>query len=240
MIAVILAAGLSSRLRPLTNRTPKSLLPVGGKTLLERTLEAIHDAGVERCIVVTGYHHDKVKGFIRALDPRIDVHFIFNPDFATTNNNYSLWLAKGEVAGQEMLLLDSDILFDPRILKLLSDAPFENALVLRQSGPLGQEEIKVKLDLQGRVASIGKQLDPRSAAGESVGIERFSAGTTELLFEVLDSRKAHNEFYEATFQEMIDKGTNIYAVNSGAHQCIEIDTLEDLMAAEDLCRAGLL
>jgi choline kinase len=86
------------------------------------------------------------------------------------------------------------------------------------------------------VRNIGKDIDPRSASGESLGIEKFSPATTAHLFRVLESRKDRYEFYEASFQEMIDQGITLYTVESGNDPCIEIDTPDDLFAAELLAR----
>lgn len=234
MTAVLLAAGISSRLRPLTNSTPKSLLLVGGKPLLLRSLEALRKSGVQRCIIITGYLSEMIEDFIKNLGLGLEIHFVYNRDFASTNNNYSLWLARPMVETRRMLLLDADILFDQRIVARLNDSPHENALVMRSSNDLGREEIKVELDRSGRVLHIGKELDPTTCAGESVGIERFSVETTSKLFDVLERRKRNNEFYEASFQEVIDQGAKIYAVDSGELPCIEIDTPDDLAAAEQL------
>jgi choline kinase len=234
MTGVLLAAGISSRLRPLTDAKPKSMLPIGGKPLLQRTLEILQAAALERCIVVTGYLREMMEVFIRSLDLQMHIDFVYNPHFASTNNNYSLWLAQSALHGEAMLLLDADILFDPRILKQLLEAPHENALVMRVGEKLSHEEIKVELDASGRVMHIGKGIDPARAAGESLGIEKFDALTARKLFDALGRRKDRNEFYEASFQKIIDQGAAIYVVDSEPYACIEIDTIEDLSAAEKL------
>jgi choline kinase len=107
---------------------------------------------------------------------------------------------------------------------------------MRTSGRLGREEIKCELDARGMVVRIGKHLDPKRSAGESLGIEKFSPSTTAKLFDVLSRRHVHNEFYEASFQEVIDDGAKIYAVDSDSLPCMEIDTPDDLVAAEELVK----
>ncbi len=236
MIGIILAAGISSRLRPLTNDTPKCLLPVAGAPLLERTLRSLAQSGLTECVIVTGYYHEKVEMFAAALNLPMKTRFHFNPRFASTNNNYSLWMAGQATAGQDILLLDADILFDRRLIPLLLEARHENALVMRSSKNLGREEIKLELDESGRILRIGKEIDPNLAAGESVGIEKFAASAAARLFEILDRRKMQNEFYEASFQEMIDGGCSVHAVDSGAYGCMEIDTPEDLAVAQRLAQ----
>jgi len=239
MTAVLLAAGISSRLRPLTDTIPKSMLPIAGKPLLHRTLGILQASGINRCVVVTGYLHEMMEEFIRSLGLQLPIDFVHNPHFSTTNNNYSLWLAHDALNADPMLLLDADILFDPRVLLRLLEDPHANALVMRRSGALGDEEIKLELDAQGRVLRIGKEVESRKATGESLGIERFDASTTQQLFDVLARRRDRSEFYEASFQEIIDRGASIYAVDSGPYACIEIDTMEDLAAAEKIAATTL-
>jgi len=239
MTAVILAAGTASRMRPLTDTTPKSLLPIGGKPLLQRTLEVLHSRGIKRCVIVTGHCHEMIKAFVQLMGLPLHVSYVYNPHFATTNNNYSLWLARADVIGRSMLLLDADILFHTQILARLLDSPHTNALVVRLSNNLGHEEIKLEIDRSDRVTKIGKEINPLEAAGESLGIEKFSAAAVRPLFEALGERKDRDEFYEASFQEIIDRGVKIYSVDSGSYPCIEIDTIEDLRAADKLARAAL-
>ncbi|MER3524732.1 MAG: nucleotidyl transferase [Ignavibacteria bacterium] len=234
MTGVLLAAGLASRLRPLTDSLPKSLLQVGGKPILQRTLEALHGAGIERCVIVTGYLHKKIERFANALCLPLELAFIYNAAYEHTNNNYSLWLTREAVDGEEILLLDADIVFHRTILDRLLRSMHRDALIIRKSNTLGNEEIKCELDGEGAVLRIGKYLDPSKAAGESLGIEKFSASTTRRLFEVLERRHVHNEFYEASFQEMIDSGVRLYAIEAGNLPCMEIDTPDDLAVAEDL------
>ena len=234
MTAVLLAAGVSARLRPLTDATPKSLLSVGGKPLLQRTLEILQLAGIQRCIIVTGYLHEVLEAFVQSLALNLEITFVHNPLFSSTNNNYSLWLSHAALNGDDMLLLDADILFDPRILTRLQESPHADALVMRRSNELGHEEIKLELDLHGHVVKIGKEVDPQKSSGESLGIEKLSATTAQKLFDALGRRKDQNEFYEASFQEIIDTGAEIYAVESGEFPCMEIDTPEDFVTADRL------
>jgi choline kinase len=239
MTAVIPAAGVGSRLRPLTATLPKCLLPVGGVTLLERTLGALAGA-VQRAVIVTGFRHELVRAAAASLGLPFPLLFVQNSRFEETNNNYSLWLAGQECAGEEILILDSDILFHRGILSRVLTAQHENALALRESGTTAAEDVKVCASPEGRVLRIGKEVPPASVAGESVGIERFSAEAARVLFGVLDARKELDEFYEASFQEIIDGGTALFTVPCGDLPCIEIDTPEDLREAERLvAEAGL-
>lgn len=236
MKTIILAAGISSRLRPLTDKIPKCLIKLGNKTILERTIDNLIYYGLNEMIIVTGYLEDMIKNFLKSKYPNLNITYVYNEVYDSTNNIYSLWLTKKMVLGDQMLLLDSDILFDKRILALLLNSNYANCLALRSDHQLGEEEIKLRLNDDNSIAEISKTVDLKHAAGESIGIEKFSAGFTEKLFEILDRKilteKKVNIFYEAAFQEAIDAGEKIYAVDIGDLKCIELDFAEDIERAE--------
>ena len=236
MKSVILAAGVSARLRPLTNNTPKCLLKIGGKTILERTLDNLLAYNLNDLIIVTGYLQEQIKSFIADKYPQLNVTYIFNDKYDTTNNIYSLWMTKDLVMNNEMLLLDSDILFDKKILGLLLNSDHSNCLALRSDHKLSDEEIKVKLNNDGSIAEISKKVDLKDAVGESIGIEKFDTEFTNKLFEILDRKiLVENKvkiFYEAAFQDAINDGNKIYAVDIGSLKCIELDFAEDIDRAE--------
>jgi choline kinase len=236
MHCVILAAGTATRLRPLTDETPKCLLTVGSQTILERTVNAVLHAHVRDCTIVTGFEEKKIRTFIAEKFPSLSVRFVANTEYASTNNAYSLLLARPDAGGTGMLLMDSDILFDESIVSLLMQSKHRTCLAVRTVGEIGGEEIKVKTNPAREVVEIGKHVTPESAYGESIGIEKFSPGDTERLFDTLRKRvtveNRRMEYYEASFQEMIDTGSTIFAEDVGTRRCIEVDTADDLRRAE--------
>jgi len=238
MHCVILAAGTASRLRPLTESTPKCLLQIGHRTILERTIRAVFHAGVIHFTIVVGFQDWKVKNFLKRNFPSLDFTFVVNDQFETTNNAFSLLQARDEIIGHELLLLDGDIVFDDEIIPLVIKSLHETALAVRTTDSVGEEDVKVEVKERGEITRIGKELPVASAFGESIGIEKFSRGDTTKLFDTLEKRiRTENrvgEFYEASFQELIDGGTKIYAVDAGKYRSIEVDTPEDLQTAESL------
>lgn len=236
MIAVILAAGMASRLRPLTDDRPKCLLRVGSKCILQRTVDSLVAAGIRQIVVVTGYRGGMIRLFLEGNYPDIDFHFIENVDFKTTNNIYSLWLTKPYVAGREFMLLDSDILFDGRIVERVLAAP-DTTLALN-SHKLGEEEIKVITDEDGKVSEISKTCSIDKAIGESIGIEKICADYSEALFSELD-RMIEDEhlvdiFYERAFERLIPQGHKFSVVDTSDLFSIELDTVEDFNQASQL------
>ena len=192
--AIILAAGTASRLRPLTSNTPKCLLKVGERTLLQRSMDALIKAGIREFCIVTGYLHEMIEDFVRKqYADSINVTYIYNEVYETTNNIYSLWLARPEAEGQEVLLLDSDLLYDPRIVERVLADKHDNVLTLIRH-ELGEEEMKVVIDAEGSIVEISKTCDPALAAGESLGIERMGKAYTTALYKELEVMKTLSNF----------------------------------------------
>ncbi len=239
MNCVILAAGTSTRLRPLTNSMPKCLLEVNGISILERMLASLNALPIQRYTIVVGFCGEKIRDFVRDKFEHLPVTFIENGEYETTNNAYSLLLAQDAVMDDDLLLLDSDILFDKQILPLLLTSVHLNAVAVRTNGSFGKEEIKVQCHpTSRRILKIGKDVSLSTTSGESIGIEKFQAQSAQKLFSILHKRiiseNRINEFYEASFQEMIDNGSRLFAVNVGNFQCIEIDTADDLNEAKNI------
>ena len=234
MQAIILAAGLSKRLRPLTDNTPKCLLKVGGKTILEMTIDNVLKSGVRDFVMVTGYRENMIKDFISQKYPDLSIKYITNSDYENNNNSYSLWMTKDYISG-DCILLDSDILFDFRIISKLLESEHSDCLAVNTNHLLGVEEIKVIVDSTNKILHIGKELDPSNSFGESIGIEKFSHEFFRALGVVLERKivkeKNVNEFYEKSFQELYDSGNAMFAIDVSEYKSMEIDFPEDLQRA---------
>lgn len=238
MQAVILAAGTASRLRPLTEHCPKCLLQIGGKTLLERTIEAITDSGINEITVVTGYLKDMIVTFLNEHYPNLTFHFIHNEDYASTNNIFSLWLARTQVEGKDFLLMDSDIYCDPLLVRTIARQQ-ETALALNRH-ELGEEEIKVIPDADMHVVEISKTCSISDAIGESVGVERMTADYSAALYKELrlmcEEEGLVNVFYERAFERLIPQGHTFKIIDTTDFFSMELDTVEDFNLAQKLGR----
>ena len=229
MIGVILAAGMAKRLRPLTDTMPKCLLKVGGRTLLERTVDAMHQAGITEFVVVTGYRGDMIRDFLMTHFQQFSFHFLHNADYEHNNNIYSLWMAGEVVRGKDFLLMDSDILCDPAAVVRIADENTAALAVNRHE--CGEEEMKVVVDSDMRITEISKTCRPEDAMGESVGIEKITADYSEALYKELDQmileEKLIDIFYERAFERLIPQGHTFRVVDTSSYFSYEIDTPED-------------
>ena len=247
MIGVILAAGMAKRLRPLTDTKPKCLLKVGNRTLLERTVRAMQQAGITEFVVVTGYRGDQIRSFLENLEPLDNLekptfHFLHNADYEHNNNIYSLWMAGEVVRGKDFLLMDSDILCDPAAVMRIAQTN-EPALALNRH-ECGEEEIKIIVDADQRITEINKTCNPKDAIGESVGIEHMTADYSTALYRELDlmivKEGLVDVFYERCFERLIPQGHTFRVIDTTGYFSYELDTPEDFQRAQKLIPAELL
>ena len=237
MRAVILAAGTASRLRPLTEHTPKCLLKVNGKTLLERTLDNFISNGITEFLIVTGYLQEMIRDFVAKNYPALNVKFLYNKDYATTNNIYSLFLAEEFARGNDFILSDSDILFSKDIIAALLADKNPDVLAMNRH-ELGEEEIKIISDTDRNVLEISKVCSIEKAVGESVGLEKMSAKYSAALYkelhQMIDNEGLDNVFYEKAFERLIPQGHIFKYLDTTDFFSMEIDTVEDYDKIKDL------
>ena len=248
MIGVILAAGMAKRLRPLTDTKPKCLLKVGECTLLERTVDAMRQAGIREFLVVTGYRGEMIHDFLGEYSSRSSLSsqpsftFLDNTDYEHNNNIYSLWMACQKVRGRDFLLMDSDILCDPAAVVRIAQEPTAALAVNRHE--LGEEEMKVVVDAENRITEISKICRPEDAIGESVGIEKITADYSEALARELDQMILQEGlidiFYERAFERLIPQGHTFKVVDTTHYFSYELDTPEDFQRAQELMPKDLL
>ncbi|MGE3548090.1 MAG: NTP transferase domain-containing protein, partial [Kofleriaceae bacterium] len=211
------------------------LLPIGGVPILRRAMTNLLRGGFDQFVITTGHLEHVVRDAVSAWFPGLDVVYAFNPAFRTTHNAQSLLLARDHVEGSGFLLLDGDVVFDPRVIETVVERG-PDCLAVRSVGEIGLEEVKVTADNEDRILQIGKHVPVRSSMGESIGLQLLSARTSRRLFAALEQRvREHgliNEYYEAALQQIIDQGTTIYGVDIGSMYATEIDTVEDMRAAD--------
>ena len=241
MIGVILAAGMAKRLRPLTDACPKCLLKIGERTLLQRTVDAMIAAGIQEFVVVTGYRAEMIRDFLTKQYPSLNIHFIHNGDYEHNNNIFSLWMTRPYTDGKEFLLSDSDILFDPQLIRAVL-AEEGNALALNRH-ECGEEEIKVIVDSENRIMELSKTCSIEQAIGESVGFEKMTASYSTALFKELEQMIERegliDVFYERAFERLIPQGHTFRIVDTTRFFSIELDTPEDFENAKQLIPAEL-
>ncbi|MGJ8544845.1 MAG: sugar phosphate nucleotidyltransferase [Sulfitobacter sp.] len=234
-VAVILAAGIGSRLSPLTDTCAKSLLTVGGSIILERMIRNCLSCGMSQFVLVLGHRADDIKQFVDKTFRGIRVTYVINDRYRETNTGYSLMLAAKALGASEFIKFDADVVFDVKILRQLVDDDRDNLLCIDQNITLADEEVKVIADDEMQVLAVGKSVDPALALGESIGIEKISAKTGPMLFaelgEMMQSPARYQDYYEDAYARLVASGTIFHALDITGSNWTEIDDAKDFAAA---------
>jgi choline kinase len=233
MKAVILAAGYGSRLGNHTRDVPKALLSIGGRPILDYTLEILSKHRVKDVVIVTGYKAHKIEHFVKKYN--LNFNFVHNSHYRTTNNIYSLYLAMEEI-GEGFYIINSDVFFHPDIFEYLHTND-EQSLVLSVDTvkKLGEEEMKVIIE-EEKVTRISKKIPPSEADGEYIGIAKVPEKAIPDLrthIEIVMEKQGKRVFYEEAFQSMMDAGVTVGYESTRGLPWIEIDTPLDLRSARE-------
>lgn len=232
--AIILAAGVGSRLRPLTDDIPKCLVPLGDETILARMVRLLAEAGVDELVVSTGFEATKIHGAL-GRSP-IPVRFVHNPDYASTQNVVSLWRALAVIERGAVIKLDGDVVFDGGLLARIMVAPGDAQVLVDDAEAPPAEAMKVVTE-GGFVRRFGKGLDARAAAGESIGIERFNEDSRGVLGAALGRAVAagrRDVYYEDVYNDLVGEGLAMACVSTQGCAWTEVDDLADLARARTL------
>jgi choline kinase len=232
--AIILAAGVARRLAPLTDKTHKALLAVGGRPLLLRMLAALADAGIRETIIVIGHCGDQVRAIAGTRLGRMAIRYVENPEYAK-GSVLSLYAARAHL-GEPALVMDADVLFPREFLRRLLAVPAPSAVLLDKAFVDTGEE--VKLYTRGdRVIALGKKTLPEAweVVGEGVGFFKCGvAAAPELvraMEHVIATGDGLNEYEDAL--HIVLQRTHVGWVDVTGLPWTEIDFAEDLQRAED-------
>jgi choline kinase len=244
MIGVVLAAGPGRRLGALTEALPKTLLAVDGEgTILDLALANLGAAGVERVVVVTGFAADRIAERVPVLQERhgVTVELLHNERALEWNNAYSLWLARAALA-DGAILVNGDTVHPPSVQRALLEGRDGGDLVLAvdREKVLGEEEMKVLLDADGRMTQINKAIEPARADGEYIGVTLIEPHAAGPLGDALEAtwRRDPSLYYEDGFQELAHRGGAVTTAAIGAVEWVEVDNDADLARAREIaCRS---
>lgn len=240
MKAVILAAGIGSRLRPLTEDIPKCLVKINKKTILEQIIENCTNLSINKFVVVVGHGETFVVEKINDLRST-DVIFelIRNKNYLTTNTSASLNLGLRNL-DEDVIIINGDNVFDQDILKKLIKTD-DTAIVIDNVKQLLKESFKVRInEVDGRIGSMGKNIPVDISNGEFIGISLIKRKDLDIFKKILQKIVSENEqqYYDFAFQEF----TNIKPINfvyTDHLKWTEVDDFEDLeyakKIAEEIC-----
>lgn len=254
MKAIILAAGPSSRLRPLTENTPKTLLEIEGKSILQRTLDVFRSCDITDIAIVRGYEKEKF------TFPNIT--YFDNDNYRENNILSSLFYAE-EAMGDGFIFSYCDILYSKEIVQKLLDSPHDINLIIdtawakRYEGRTDHptDEAELACVENGLVTHLSKFFNPDVAYGEFIGLAKFSKKGAEILRRnyrrVRENKwcKYEGRFHDATgldyayltdmILELILRGYPVHSVDI-QNGWVEMDTMQDFEYAKELIKQGIL
>lgn len=246
MQSIILAAGLGSRLGELTKECTKCMVKINGITLIERMLRQLDRYGMDRIIIVTGYKGDILKDYVQNLRINTPVVFVDNSDYRHTNNIYSLWLTREFLEEMDSLVLESDMIFEDRVIEKMLAVDNGCGTFVARPRPWMDGSI-VKLDKDNNIVYFVddeevKRIDP-SYYHKIVSIYKFkkryvSEKYMTYLNEYVKKNKDNN-LYESLLKVIdLDVEKKIPAEILDEEQWYEINDIQDMDIAESMFADG--
>jgi HAD superfamily hydrolase (TIGR01450 family) len=237
MFAVILAAGIGSRLRPITYEAPKCMTSVYGITILERQVLAFQSAGIKDLVIVTGYRSSDIQTLNLPVRYK-DIHFTFieNNDYEITNNMYSLYLTSSIVEGSPFFLCNGDVIFDSKIVQDMQEDQQKSLIAVDRNNFL-EESMKVTVNQDTFITNIAKSIPKNEAHSCSIDLYKFSGEDSSVLFselrEFIEVEQRLKEWTEVALQRLFQTNRlNMRTFDIGNNKWVEIDDFNDLLQAD--------
>jgi choline kinase len=233
--AIILSAGQGRRLLPLTENTPKCLLPVASKPVLAWQIDALLAAGVEEVTIIAGFQVAQIEELLQqryAQHPKIKI--LFNPFYEVADNLASCWIARAEM-DSDFLILNGDTVIETALLdKVLNSESAPITLSVDFKDSYDADDMKVQLNADGWVQQVSKIVPPHQVNAESIGLIYFRGNGAPLFLQAVEKALRHPAELKSWYLSIIDRLAKEHLVNScsvkGYRWC-EIDFIEDLSRA---------
>ncbi|MBB5218431.1 phosphocholine cytidylyltransferase family protein [Treponema rectale] len=245
MQAMILAAGTGSRLRPLTNEVPKCMVKVNGVPMIERAIDALVAAGIKKLIIGLGYKSEVLKDFIRnTFDEKrlngMQIEFGENPDYEKTNNIYSLYLLKDFFKADDTLLLESDLVYKPEIIKSLVENKEKNLAVVSHWEDWMDGTVTLLNDsdeITNFIVKKNQKQEDKNSYYKTVNIYKFSKEFTNTYYlpflETFMNVFGKNSYYETCLKFIAETDPSLlkgFKIDQSVWY--EVDNADDLKVAE--------
>lgn len=246
-LVIIPAAGRSLRLSRLTRKQPKSLLVVEDKPILGHGLSILSRRGFSRLVMVVGYRREQIESALGRRYENIDITYVENPLYAESEHGWSLYCARTEWERHSgpVVFMDADNLFDPEIIDRMMDCPHEDVMLVdKHLQPDGRDE-ELVLGTSGIVSGLrrGRAADYPDFVGGFVGINRFSAGFMETLFQFMTgffAERGKMYKYERVFDALIrETGACVQYLETDGLPWINVNHETDYELAKRIARKML-
>jgi choline kinase len=233
---IILSAGQGRRLLPLTEETPKSVLPIGNKSALGWQLAALEEAGATEVVVATGFHAEKIQTVVDEHNDKggMPVRTSYNPFYANCDNLGTCWIVRHEM-NQPFIIINGDTMFEPEVYRrlLAADDKYPITLVTNTKPAYDSDDMKV-ITAGNELKRVGKKLQAEHVSHESIGMIRFNQAGAARFVQKIESLMQHEStlarWYLSAVDELAaDKLVGICDI-TGLGWC-ELDDMDDLAHA---------
>lgn len=242
--AIILLAGFGGRLKPLTDKTHKAMLPIGQTTILQHQLNQLKDCGVTEVHLCLGHLATAVQKHVQnqIAITGMQFHFHHNPKYLITNNAFSLLRVLADLKPANIVLIDGDLMMDTEILKtVLQNKELSTIICDDDKSKLDDEAMKVLINDTGAVQLLSKTVSIADSVGEAIGLSYFDANWVSCLREHIHEAMAKesnwNKYYEDMVNEIIANTTApspLSVASTQGKRWVEVDDHNDLKRARNI------
>lgn len=233
MKAIIVAAGRALRLNSKSNEIPKCLLKLDrDTTILSYQLRNFKECGINEVVIVTGYCEEQIRRYCKEKIKNMSIKYIYNPFFDITNIMASLWFARAEM-NKAFIFSYSDILYDKQLLKDLLSCRYDITMAVDKK-KTDEESEKILVDYRGLVKEVSKNVSPKEAYGEFIGLVRLSTKGAKLLADELEEMMREGSlasYLTRAFERLARKGYEVHVSAASGNPWIEIDFPDELERA---------
>ncbi|MBR51999.1 MAG: hypothetical protein CMD58_05745 [Gammaproteobacteria bacterium] len=237
--AVVLAAGLGSRINEITKEIPKTMIEINGKCIFERILDNLVENGIFDVVFIIGYREDLLRPLLEKSCDNLgmNLEIIVNDRYATTNTMYSLWMAR-DIVRSNFLFLHGDLIFSPEMLRKFINSSEGNSILVDQNYPNDWEDAMKIISSNSSLKYMSKSITLNEMDGIAIGMYKFNKEGRDELYQVMqllvDRGATQNWVSEAI--NIMSKKINIYPEISYLHDWADVDNLVDLESANKLFR----
>lgn len=238
MKALILASGMGKRLLPLTNYEPKSLIKIGDKSILEYQIDNLLSCDIKDIIITTGHYEDKIKSHMKLKYPNLNISYVNNPKYSSTNYIYSIWLTK-HLIDDDIILIHGDLFFEKTILHNLLKESCNNCVIVNKTIKPPEKDFKAVIE-NNRVIKIGTKFTGENTffLAPLYKMSKYSFLLWLDEIEIYIKKGIIQSYAEDAFNDISDK-IFLQPLYNYDELCMEIDTNDDLKLANILVEAKI-
>lgn len=248
MQALMLAAGMGKRLGKFTGNNTKCMVEVAGKKLIDRAIDSIKNANIEKFIIVTGYKSENLVSYIKEnySNSGIEFIFVYNDEYANSNNIVSLYMAKDYIVSDDTILLESDLIFDDSLIKRIKENEDKNLAVVAKYESWMDGTV-VTCNDNGTIASFvdkkNMSYDNLDSYYKTVNVYKFSKEFAKNVYipflEAYMSAYGKNNYYESVLKVIAHLAmSDLKAFFMNDMLWYEIDDAQDLDIANVMFSSG--